>query len=397
MSSGHHVRVSQAFKRYGTVAALNGVDLDVAPGEFTVLLGPSGSGKSTLARGVAGIERLDGGTIHFGERRISDARHHVPANHRNLAMVFQDYALWPHLNALHNVAYSLRRRRLDRVSATRRATEALDRVGLAHLAARYPNELSGGEQQRVGLARAMVADPALVLFDEPLSNLDADLRERLRVQIATATREAGSTAIYITHDQAEAFALADRIGVLNAGRLEQVGTPEEIYHRPISPFVARFTGITGRLTGPVISCHDSQVLVRAAGEQILCRAGTTLVPGEIASIYIRPAAARLTPAEDSFTGPAGVVVDVAYRGRGYDHVIDCAGSVLTSVFDTHPRQRGSRCRVSLDPDGCSAFPDPDTAAADPTVGLTAVSTNIEQIPARPGASVPAANLEEIHR
>ena len=203
---GHHVRIRGVVKRYGAVTALAGVDLDIEPGRFVVLLGPSGSGKSTLVRGLAGIERLDGGSVHFDETPMSAGRRHVPPDRRDLAMVFQDYALWPHLTVLGNVGYALRRRRLGSAEAGRQVREALGRVGLDDLAERYPHELSGGQQQRVGLARAIVARPALLLFDEPLSNLDADLRERLRVEIATATRDTGSTAVYITHDQSEAFA-----------------------------------------------------------------------------------------------------------------------------------------------------------------------------------------------
>ena len=199
-----------AGKRYGAVRALAGVDLEVAAGRFLVLLGPSGSGKTTLVRALAGIERLDEGELHIGDRLVSGPRTHVPPEQRDLAMVFQDYALWPHLTALGNVGYALRRRKLAADQAKARSLEALERVGLAGLAERYPHELSGGQQQRVALARAIVAQPGLLLFDEPLSNLDTDLRERLRVEIATLTRQCGATAVYITHDQAEAFALGGR-------------------------------------------------------------------------------------------------------------------------------------------------------------------------------------------
>ncbi|HET9691280.1 MAG TPA: ABC transporter ATP-binding protein, partial [Acidimicrobiales bacterium] len=195
---GHHIAVRGVDKRYGTHPALSGVDLEVAPGCFVVLLGPSGSGKSTLARCLAGVERVDGGTIHLGGTLVADGRHHLPPDRRNLAMVFQDYALWPHLPVAGNVGYALRRRKLPAAAVDRRVAEALGRVGLAALGARYPHELSGGEQQRVALARALVGRPGLLIFDEPLSNLDADLRERLRVEIATLTRDSGATAVYIT-------------------------------------------------------------------------------------------------------------------------------------------------------------------------------------------------------
>jgi iron(III) transport system ATP-binding protein len=182
---GHRVTFAGAGKRYGAVRALAGVDLEVEAGRFLVLLGPSGSGKTTLVRALAGIERLDEGEIHIGDRPVSGPRRHVPPEQRDLAMVFQDYALWPHLTALGNVGYALRRRKLAADQSRARALEALERVGLVGLAERYPHELSGGQQQRVALARAIVARPGLLLFDEPLSNLDTDLRERLRVEIST--------------------------------------------------------------------------------------------------------------------------------------------------------------------------------------------------------------------
>ncbi len=203
--------------------ALRDVSLSVEAGTFLVLLGPSGSGKTTLLRSVAGIERITSGRILLGDTAVADGRAHVPPDRRDLSMVFQDYALWPHLTVRDNVAFALRRRKLSRSECRERAIAMLDRVGLGPLAARYPNELSGGEQQRVALARALVADTGLILCDEPLSNLDADLRERMRVEISSLVREAGATTMYITHDQAEAFALADRVGVLNGATWSRSG------------------------------------------------------------------------------------------------------------------------------------------------------------------------------
>ncbi|WP_377267677.1 ABC transporter ATP-binding protein [Peterkaempfera sp. SMS 1(5)a] len=243
--------VERLSKSFGPTRVLDEVSFSVAPGRFLVLLGPSGSGKTTLLRCLAGIERSDGGTVSFGTRVLADGRSHLAPDRRDLAMVFQDYALWPHMTAAGNTSYALRRRRLSRAESDRRVQEVLARVGLADHADRYPHQLSGGQQQRVALARALVAEPGLLLFDEPLSNLDADLRERLRVQISTLTRDSGATAVYITHDQSEAFALADEVGVLENGRLVQLGTPESVYHRPATPFVARFTGLAGELSGLV--------------------------------------------------------------------------------------------------------------------------------------------------
>jgi iron(III) transport system ATP-binding protein len=385
--SSHEVAVAGAVKRFGGSVALGGVDLRIGAGRFVVLLGPSGSGKSTLARCLAGVERLDGGSIHLGGQLVGDHRCHLPPERRNLAMVFQDYALWPHMTASANVAFALRRLRIPAGESKKRIGEALARVGLGDLAARYPHELSGGEQQRVALARALVARPALLLFDEPLSNLDADLRERLRVGIATLTRESGATAVYITHDQSEAFALADEIAVLDKGRLVQYARPEEVYRRPASPFVARFTGVSGELVGELAGVGGGprgELEVRVAGGVVRCAvaagavAAGAVAAGAVAAgadaaggapdpvalaqgrvrVLIRPAATGLLAAALRPDGSLlGRVVDVAYRGRGYDHVVECGAGTLTAVFDARRWDRGTPVTVTLDPLGCIAYPD----------------------------------------
>jgi iron(III) transport system ATP-binding protein len=354
VTAGHHVQVHAAVKRYGTATALDGVDLDVRPGEFAVLLGPSGSGKSTLARALAGVERLDAGEIRFGDRLMGDGRVHLPPERRDLAMVFQDYALWPHLTALNNVRYALRRRKLGSAAELAQARNGLERVGLAAKTDRYPHQLSGGEQQRVALARAVVARPGLLLFDEPLSNLDADLRERLRVEISTLVRDSGATAVYITHDQAEAFALADRIGVLDHGRIVQWAEPEVIYRRPASEFVARFTGLAGELTGRVSRVDSEFAVVRVGGHHLRARTVGAAAPGDPARLLVRPAATRILAGTSGAVEGAvsGTVIDVAYRGRGYDHVVAGAYGTLTAVFDEKAWPRGSEVHVALAPESC---------------------------------------------
>jgi iron(III) transport system ATP-binding protein len=333
--------------------ALNDIDLTISAGEFMVLLGPSGSGKSTLLRLVAGIDRATSGSIAIGGRVVADQRRHLPPERRGLAMVFQDYALWPQVSVLANVVYALERLRLPREESRRRALAMLDRVGLARLANRRPPELSGGEQQRVALARALAARPAVLLCDEPLSHLDADLRERLRAEIAALTRENGTTVLYITHDQAEAFALADRIGVLQSGRLVQCDRPETIYRAPATPFVARFTGVAGELPGRIDAGPDSdgRVRVETAVGAVLASGGLASGPGAAVTVAIRPEAARLDE-----HGLPGRVADVAYRGHGYDHVIELAdGTRLAGVFAGDRRPRGETVRIGLDPAGCFAY------------------------------------------
>ena len=362
--AGEGIRLRGVSKSYAGTPALRGVDLDIPASKFTVLLGPSGSGKTTLLRGIAGIERFDSGSIHFGEQLISHDSHHVPSERRGLSMVFQDYALWPHMTVRQNVAYAIRRRHLGSAESSTRVSDALERVGLTAKADAFPHELSGGQQQRVALARAIVGDPRLVLFDEPLSNLDADLRERLRVEIATLIRASGATALYITHDQAEAFALADQIGILNRGSIEQIGTPEQIYRAPATPFVAQFTGIAGSFSGIYVGERDGYSQVRVGDHQLLCTSSADGAQQLNVDLLIRPTASRLAAMPNGWRHDElgasedieAVVVDVAYRGRGYDHVVDCAYGRLVSVFDVRAWPRGTRCLLRIDPDGCRAFP-----------------------------------------
>ncbi|MCU4185512.1 ABC transporter ATP-binding protein [Acidiferrimicrobium sp. IK] len=372
---GHEVVVQGVDKRYGKTPALAGVDATIGAGRFVVLLGPSGSGKSTLARCLAGVERIDGGAIHMAGTLVGDGRRHLPPDRRNLAMVFQDYALWPHLSVAGNVSYALRRRKLPGAEVERRVADALERVGLGALKDRYPHELSGGEQQRVSLARAVVGRPGLLIFDEPLSNLDADLRERLRVEIATLTRETGATAVYITHDQSEAFALADEIIVLDRGSIVQAGAPEDIYHRPATPFVARFTGIAGELAGVVARADGDQVGVDVAGVRLSARAGDALAAGDRVRLLIRPAATSIhDPSSAPLGGLAGTVIDVAYRGRGYDHVVETAAGSLAAVFSPRRWDRSGTVSVAVDPAGCSAYRTEGPHPADSRVlDLTAVT------------------------
>ena len=344
--------------------ALRDITLSVEPGTFLVLLGPSGSGKTTLIRCLAGIERVSAGRISIGGVTVADGPVHVPPEKRELSMVFQDYALWPHLTAAQNVAFALRRRRLGRSPERQRAEAMLKRVGLAALADRYPNQLSGGEQQRVALARALVAGTGLILCDEPLSNLDADLRERLRVEIAELVRDSGATTVYITHDQAEAFALADQVGVLEDGALVQLGPPEEIYGRPATPFVARFTGLSGELAvvtrpAPVPGWLDIEPAGPSWTEPLRVPATASVPGGGPALLMIRPTGVALCYTGEGEQHLSGTVADVAFRGRGYEHAVDIPGhGRLTGVLGALRAARGSRVGLRLEAAGCHLFPVP---------------------------------------
>ena len=359
----------------GGSQALRDVTFEVAPGSFLVLLGPSGSGKTTLLRCLAGIERLSAGRIAIGATTVASDRVHVPPDQRNLSMVFQDYALWPHLRVRDNVAFALRRRRLTKDDAGARTQAMLERVGLGLLADRYPNELSGGEQQRVALARALVGDTGLILCDEPLSNLDADLRERMRVEISALVREAGATAIYITHDQAEAFALADQVGVLENGRLVQFGPPEQIYTQPASPCVGRFTGLSGefaveaRRVAAAVSNGappDGTVRLEVFSPALLrpCHATAAAPLTGGAVLLIRPTGVQLVGTDGDDHHLAGTVADVAFRGRGYEHAIDIPGhGRLTGVFAPVRASRGDTVGLRLDPANCHVFAAPGDQSA----------------------------------
>jgi iron(III) transport system ATP-binding protein len=375
--------------------ALTEISLTVEPGTFLVLLGPSGSGKTTLLRSLAGIERITSGKIVIGDTTVADGRAHTPPDRRDLSMVFQDYALWPHLTVQDNVAFALRRRHLSRARGREQAVAMLARVGLAAHVGRYPNELSGGEQQRVALARALVADTGLILCDEPLSNLDADLRERMRVEISALVREAGATTLYITHDQAEAFALADRVGVLELGRLVQVGTPEEIYTKPATPFVARFTGLSGEFAVRVReTASDDYVEVEpagaAAGRPFRARRPHGPVTTGTGLLLIRPTGVQLSAGQDGEHHLTGTVADVAFRGRGYEHAIDVPGhGRLTGVFSLTRAGRGEQVGLRFEPDGCHVFAPPEPSQQEPADGQDGTGADAGG-PGTPGETSPAA-------
>ena len=241
------VTIKDAVKQYGDFKAVNGVNLTIEQGEFFTLLGPSGCGKTTLLRMIAGFNSIDQGEIYFGDRCINN----LEAHKRDIGMVFQNYAIFPHLSVAENVAYGLKAKKTPKDEIEHRVQEALDQVQIGDLKDRRPNQLSGGQQQRVALARAFVIEPGVLLMDEPLSNLDAKLRVQMRLVIKKLQRRLGITTIYVTHDQEEALAISDRIAIMQAGSIMQVGTPEQVYRKPENEFVASFIGISNFLDGTV--------------------------------------------------------------------------------------------------------------------------------------------------
>jgi len=307
-------------KAFGTARAVDAVDLRVDAGEFFTLLGPSGCGKTTLLRAVAGIYPIDAGTVMLNGRDITG----VPMHRRNMAMVFQSYALFPHLTAFDNVAFGLKSRGVGAAELRRRVEEALALVKLEALARRHPAQMSGGQQQRVALARALVVRPDLLLLDEPLSNLDARLRDEMRFEIRELQRRFGITTILVTHDIDEAFTMADRIGVMQHGRIVQVGSPAEIYHRPASRFVANFVGPINEFVLSEVSVQGGRTRALAGGELAVWLHGDAagLAGQGEARLILRPEHLRINAADaevdNSF--PAEIE-DVVFLGGGTQCVL----------------------------------------------------------------------------
>jgi ABC-type Fe3+/spermidine/putrescine transport system ATPase subunit len=277
------IRIEGLVKRHGGFTAVDNIDLDVAAGELVVLLGPSGCGKTTTLRCIAGLDDATAGEIWIGDDLVSSNRMQVPPEQRAIGMVFQSYALWPHMTVADNLGFGLKLQRVDRADIRRRVDEALELVGMAGYGGRNAGELSGGQQQRVALARAVVLRPKILLFDEPLSNLDAKMRERMRVEIRVLQQRLGITALYVTHDQQEAMVIADRIVLMRAGRIEQIGAPREIYHHPATRFAAEFIGSANILAGRMMA--DGRIDIE--GMKLGAMPGHSR-PGDAVNAVVRP-------------------------------------------------------------------------------------------------------------
>jgi len=310
------VRLSGVSKSFGAVRAVDTVTLDAEEGKFLTLLGPSGCGKTTTLRMIAGLERNDGGRIQIGERVMSspEDRVFVPPERRNIGMVFQSYAIWPHMSVFDNVAYPLRIRKRPAEEIRRRVGETLELLSMNGLSERQATALSGGQQQRVAIARALVFEPSILLMDEPLSNLDAQLREQMRVQLRELQQRLGITTIYVTHDQEEAMVLADTIAVLHEGRLVHLGPPEEVYHRPSSRTVAAFFGMPNLLAGRVaeVRRESEQTFARisADGWNGWCTAPGDVRAGEEVTAVVRPEAIEMSREPRSSSG-----ANIVWSGR----------------------------------------------------------------------------------
>jgi iron(III) transport system ATP-binding protein len=321
----------------GRVGGVQSASFTISEGELFTLLGPSGCGKTTTLRAIAGLETPDTGRIAIAGREMfnSDTGTNVALNQRELGMVFQSYAIWPHMTVFENAAYPLRvsrTRRYSRAEITKRTSDVLELVGLAGFASRSATQLSGGQQQRLALARALAREPRLLLLDEPLSNLDAQLRDQMRVELKRLQRESGVTAVYVTHDQTEALAISDRIAVMREGRIVQTGTPKEIYHRPNSEFVANFVGRSNLLRGvlPQSTTHDQTARVSTSSGDIACVFFQPLAAGANVAVLVRPeniviAASGSAETENRL---AGIILRETYLGETVEYLVSTAAAEI---------------------------------------------------------------------
>jgi iron(III) transport system ATP-binding protein len=376
------VQVSALTKRFGRNTVVDDLNLEIEQGEFLVLLGPSGCGKTTTLRCLAGLETPSAGTITFRDRPVFDAgrKIDVAPNHRNIGMVFQSYALWPHMTVRKNIRYPLKVRRMKQEIADGAVESIAEMVDCGELLDRLPSQLSGGQQQRVALARGLVHRPELVLFDEPLSNLDARLRDLVRSEIHQLHQRLGFTAVFVTHDQSEALALGDRMAIMKQGRVEQLGTPWEVFQAPVSEYVAAFIGMANRLE--VVRAHGGWQT--ATGEPV--DIGSARVEGDRAAARLRPDDVEIH--RPGTAVPAGhmqlpaTLVTAEYGGRHYDVTVEYAGQTLhlkspigadgTWVGDVPP---GQNVVVSFSPRNARFYSNGSTTAT-PTAGAVTVGAGV---------------------
>ena len=338
-----NIRLEDMVKRFGTLEAVSHVSLDIQDGELFTLLGPSGCGKTTILRLVGGFHRPDCGEIYFGDREVSA----IPPYERSIGMVFQNYALWPHMTISDNVAYGLKIKRVPAKERADKVNHALSLVNLTGLEKRYPGQLSGGQQQRVALARALVLNPDVLLLDEPLSNLDAKIRQQVRAEIRKLQKDLAITAIYVTHDQEEALTLSDRIAVLDRGKIQQIGSPRDLYQRPENSFVADFIGINNLIAGRVKEIREekSWMAVETRFGLIKCHYEGRFKPGETCKVTVRPEVATICSSDemsgdakisDDTNQIAGTINFASYIGNTIRYDIELDSETLFKVDVQNP-------------------------------------------------------------
>jgi ABC-type Fe3+/spermidine/putrescine transport system ATPase subunit len=353
------IEIRDLDKAFGSFRALKDINLDIAEKQFVTFLGPSGCGKTTMLRTLACFLAPDRGTIHVGGRPLSSPAGIVPPEQRRMGMVFQNYAVWPHMTVLENVAFGLRIAKVDRRQVQERVAHVLDAVGLTGLEQRHPGQLSGGQQQRVALARSLVVEPSILLLDEPLSNLDAKLRERMRVELKDLQRRMGLTFIYVTHDQAEAMALSDRIVVFNQGAVQQIGQPREIYERPGNMFVADFMGLVNRAPATLVEQRDGVARVRIGPHELRATIGQEAGAGpDVVTLVIRPEAIRFGEATAGDNRLEGTVTEATFLGNIIDYRVDIGGVTLRVQGDRRDVLRvGTRVALAVPIGECTVMRD----------------------------------------
>jgi len=343
-----HIEVSGVSKQFGDKMVLLDVSLQVAKGQFIALLGPSGCGKTTLLNALAGLLSIDGGTISVDGKVFSSNQFTLRPELRNIGMVFQDFALWPHMTVYDNVAFGLRVKRMSKVAMQNRVREVLQTVRMDAFAERYPHELSGGQKQRVAIARALAPEPAVLLMDEPLSSLDAKLREQMRWELLRILQGAGITTVYVTHDQVEALSMADHIVLLNQGRIEQEGPPTQLYEHPTTTFSAAFLGASNLLPGTVVRAGEEVGVVNSAGLEL--QAQTSAEVGEEVIVFVRPAEIQiLTPGVVPKTGVMpgvqhrGIVQQRAFQGTTWQYrvALEQNPSIVLEIWDAQAHAIGA--------------------------------------------------------
>jgi iron(III) transport system ATP-binding protein len=346
-------------KQFGAVKAIDGVTLVVEDGEFVTLLGPSGCGKTTTLNCLAGLDTPDQGTIRVGDKVFFDSSRSIdlPPEDRNAGLVFQSYALWPHKTVEANIDLPLRLRKYSRQEIRNRVENIMQVVELSGLEKRYPHELSGGQQQRVALARALVYEPSILLLDEPLSNLDAKLRERARFWLRQIQKRIGTTTIYVTHDQLESLALSDRIAVMKDGKILQIGSPTEIFEKPSVPFVADFMGTNNFFEGTIQLAQGDRMMLRLSnGREIIAPTVADAAPGKKATMAIRPQNIRIANSEEDGKDPNIFSVKVEggqYLGTYYEYIVNDGDKDF--LFHTHKEIQGDHVTIHFHPEECSCF------------------------------------------
>ncbi|MBU2512353.1 ABC transporter ATP-binding protein [bacterium] len=353
------IDIKNLFKSFDKVEAISHINLEVTEGELITLLGPSGCGKTTTLRCIAGLERPEGGDIIIdGKSMVAEG--FVHPSKRGIGMVFQNYAVWPHMRVYTNIAYGLKLQKTPKREIRKAVEDVLELVGLGGLENRYPGQLSGGQQQRVALARALVRNPKVLLLDEPLSNLDAKLREELRFEIKSLVRRMGITSVYVTHDQAEAMVISDRVAVMYAGKIEQIGTPTEIYQKPASKFVADFIGTMNFIPGRIVDImrEKSQAYVRTSfSDKLLCQLNTevSVLKGDDVFASLRPEDVEVFAdrPEGKDHCYKGTILNRAYLGNLLFFFIDLNGDkIRAQASHLQPFEEGQEVYVYLNPEKC---------------------------------------------